>query len=87
MSLPTLNRQASKLRITAPWVDVDDRLPDNEQEVIIWHVLGDHSRSPHTMDFAHWINGKWILPWQGVAVWVKAWMPVPVEPRWETEQE
>lgn len=88
MPYPPANGGDSKLRITQPWIDVADRMPEDEQEVIIWHVLGDSSRSPHTMDFAHWIKGKWIMPWgAGAPQWVKAWRPMPDAPRWETPQE
>ena len=87
LARPLDSTAGTKLRITPPWVDVSDRLPADKEEVIIWHVLGEQARSPHTMDFAHYIKGKWILPWQGVATWVKAWRPAPMHPMWETPQE
>lgn len=79
-NIPTLNRMQAKVEVIHPWISVESGMPKDGDEVIIWHVLGDGARSPHTMDFAHWLNGKWVLPWHGVATWVKAWRPKPSEP-------
>ena len=66
----------------ADWISVDERLPDDGQEVLIWHNLGDrgHPEVPYAVDVASYIGGKWIFPWdRGLNQsprWVIAWQPI-----------
>ncbi len=65
----------------AAWVRTKERMPEDGQEVLVYHVLGDRSGAPMTMDLATRINGKWIYPWDRGGInptpWlVTHWMPI-----------
>lgn len=69
------------------WTRCEDGMPEDGQECLIWHVLGDSSRSPHAIDIASWLNGKWIFPWDRPKLnnppqWVRAWRPQVLPPVW-----
>lgn len=67
------------------WIDVNERLPADGEEVLLYHCLGDSRRGDHARDVASYINGKWIFPWDRGELnprprWPVAWAPLPAEP-------
>lgn len=68
------------------WIDCDDRMPESGDEVLVYHVLGDRSGAPMTIDIATWGNSKkWIYPWDRGGInptpWlVTHWHPLPSIP-------
>jgi hypothetical protein len=66
----------------APWIGVQERLPENHQEVLLYHCLGDSRRGMHAYDVATYSGGRWIFPWDRGELnpkprWAIAWMPIP----------
>ncbi len=87
MTLGDLRDLRMALRSETPttWTRCEDRMPEDGQECLIWHVLGDTARHPHAMDIATWLKGEWIFPWDrpklnNTPQWVRAWMPLPDVP-------
>jgi hypothetical protein len=70
------------------WVSIEECKPEAFREVLVYHVLGDQSRSPHAIDIAMLgKDGEWFFPWcdrlgkeEAAPVWVKAWAPLPQPP-------
>lgn len=70
------------------WVAVSERLPAHDGEVLIYHILGDSSRSevPRAYDIAAYMQGKWVFPWDRGDLnnpprWVTYWRELPPPPR------
>lgn len=72
----------------AGWIAVGERLPEEEVEVLISHIIDDHQR---TYDTACLQQGQWTLPWDRGGrnykplTWVTHWMPLPPAPEKESK--
>lgn len=53
------------------WISVKDRLPDNNERVLV-HVVG----KPFNIDADRFVNSRWVR-WNGC---VAHWMPLPEPP-------
>lgn len=53
------------------WISVKDRLPDNNERVLV-HVVG----KPFNIDADRFVNSRWVK-WNGC---VAHWMPLPEPP-------
>lgn len=87
-SLPTIDGQcdACYLKETNGWISTNDRLPENEQYVMLWTKTG-------VMKYAKYLNDEPHRPWiaydeyGSIRAWdnvVTHWMPLPEPPKEET---
>lgn len=79
MALKTLRPEE-----TFVWNDANENKPNEGEDVLVWHVLGDTTRANHAYDVAVWVKGKWIFPWDRNPdfrnpdpQWVRAWAYIP----------
>jgi len=77
--------QVSAYLESGGWVDVRERLPDTELDVLVYHVLGDRAICNKAIDVAAYVNGKWVFPWDRSNLnnppqWVTHWQPLPQPP-------
>lgn len=74
-----------KLAHRARWIKSSERLPEEWQEVLIYHVLGDQARSPRAYDVAWYHAAHWTFPWGAREIteptWVTHWMHLPEQPK------
>ena len=69
------------------WIRAEERKPDMNQEVLIYHVLGDRDRDevPHSFDVAWWTQEGWLFPWdrgdRQRPRFVTHWKPLPEAPK------
>lgn len=68
------------------WIAVEDRLPTQGMDVLIYHVLGDRDRPevPHAYDVGWLLSSGWYFPWDRAGrnkpMFVTHWMPLPEAP-------
>jgi hypothetical protein len=59
------------------WIDVNDRLPDSEEEVLLWVVTPTYERA----DLGYLDSGKWVVYSHELFPKVTHWMPFPNPPK------
>lgn len=79
--------EASAALEAREWIPVSERTPEEFQEVLLYHNLGDVERPgvAHAIDVASYVDGEWIFPWDRGTLnpaprWPQYWMPLPAAP-------
>ena len=55
------------------WIPVEERLPEEGVQAIVWVYFGSHALALHDM----FVNGIWAFHWKGR---ITHWMPLPEPP-------
>lgn len=66
----------------AEWIDVNDRLPEENVRVIVVGMSTYDNTLYTDMDTDRILNGKWVR-WNGI---ITHWMPLPEPPRTSKER-
>ena len=74
-----LTAELAGLKDKMRWIPVGERLPDNNDDVLVWRVEGYHEIGCHS-------SGLW---WGGTfmdeAIYITHWMPLPEPPEVEND--
>ena len=63
------------------WVPVGERLPDEDQPVLVW--MPDLPHAEHGMDIGYYMKSSWGVDWMvsgGRSAFPSHWMPLPQPP-------
>jgi hypothetical protein len=71
-----------KMTITPqPWIPVGERLPDEDQPVLVW--MPDLPHAEHGIDIGYYMKSSWGVDWMvsgGRSAFPSHWMPLPEPP-------
>ena len=82
MIIQDLRRENAKLKASVPqWISVDDRLPENDSDVLAYLQIGEEGRIyPANYAKGVWFDCIFNTP---VTESTTHWMPMPVPPKGE----